>query len=108
METEKLLARMVQVGSVAAVDNAKRMARVKFRDTGILSAWLRVLKSPVFIPSQEEPPRTEFEVGGSGDSAFQSHKHDLVITPWMPAVNDAVLVLYLPVKDGDGYILGGI
>lgn len=26
--------------------------------------------------------------------------------PWAPKVNDTVLVLYLPVFNGDGYILG--
>lgn len=30
------------------------------------------------------------------------------IKPWMPKVNDQVLVLYLPVFNGDGFILGGI
>lgn len=46
--------------------------------------------------------------GGSGDASFASHKHDLIIKPWMPKVNDQVLVLYLPVFNGDGFILGGI
>ena len=28
--------------------------------------------------------------------------------PWMPLVNDTVLTLYLPVFNGDGFVLGGI
>ena len=54
------------------------------------------------------PQRTEFEAGGSGDPAFASHKHDLIIKPYMPKVNDLVLVLYFPVFNGDGVILGGV
>lgn len=108
MDAVKILARLVQVGTVTDADNARRVARVKFHDTGITSAWLHVLKSPPFIPAYEGPQRTEFETGGSGDSAFASHKHDLTILPWMPKVNETVLVVYLPVKEGDGYIVGGI
>lgn len=108
MDAEKILSRLVQVGTVTDVNNGKRIARVKFHDTGITSAWLRVLKSPPFIPDYDVPQRTEFESGGSGDSAFASHKHDLTIKPWMPKVNETVLVVYLPVKEGDGYVIGGI
>ena len=36
------------------------------------------------------------------------HQHDLTIKPWMPLVNDTVLTLYLPVFNGDGFVLGGI
>ncbi|MEN6437013.1 MAG: hypothetical protein ABFD97_00350 [Syntrophobacter sp.] len=28
--------------------------------------------------------------------------------PWMPSINDTVVVLYLPVFNGDGFILGAI
>ncbi len=108
MDAAKILARLVQVGTVTDVNNARRIARVKFHDTGIISAWLRVLRSPPFIPDYDVPQRTEFEAGGAGDSAFERHKHDLIIKPWMPKVNETVLVVYLPVKESDGYIIGGI
>jgi phage baseplate assembly protein gpV len=29
-------------------------------------------------------------------------------TTWLPKVNDAVLVLYLPIFNGNGYILGAV
>ena len=54
------------------------------------------------------PQRTEYESGGSDAAAFANHKHDLTIKPWMPKVNDTVLTLYLPVFNGDGFVLGGI
>ena len=99
---------IVREGKVTAVDNGKRLAKVWFDSMGIESDWLPVLITRDFIPDYDVPQRTEFEAGGSGDPAFASHKHDLIIKPYMPKVNDLVLVLYFPVFNGDGVILGGI
>lgn len=99
---------IVREGKVTAVDNGKRIAKVWFDSMGIESDWLPVLITSDFIPDYDVPQRTEFEAGGSGDPAFASHKHDLIIKPYMPKVNDLVLVLYFPVFNGDGVILGGI
>ena len=98
----------VREGKVTAVDNGKRIAKVWFDSMGIESDWLPVLITRDFIPDYDVPQRTEFEAGGSGDPAFASHKHDLIIKPYMPKVNDLVLVLYFPVFNGDGVILGGV
>ena len=108
MDVGTILSRLVQVGTVTDVDIPKRKARVKFQDTGHTSGWLFVLKNQPFIPDYDVPQRTEYEAGGGGDAAFASHKHDLIIKPWMPKVNDTVVVLYTPVRDGDGFVLGGI
>ena len=99
---------IVREGKVPAVDNGKRIAKVWFDSMGIESDWLPVLITRDFIPDYDVPQRTEFEAGGSGDPAFASHKHDLIIKPYMPKVNDLVLVLYFPVFNGDGVILGGV
>lgn len=102
-----ILENLVRVGTVFAVDDAARKARVRFDDKGLTSGWLSVLKSPPFIPSREES-RTEFAAGGSSDASYENHRHDLVIKPWMPSVNDTVLCLYVPTFNGDGYVLGAI
>lgn len=99
---------IVREGKVTAVDNGKRIAKVWFDSMGIESDWLPVLITRDFIPDYDVPQRTEFEAGGSGDPAFASHKHDLIIKPYMPKVNGLVLVLYFPVFNGDGVILGGV
>lgn len=99
---------IVREGKVTAVDNGKRIAKVWFDSMGIESDWLPVLITRDFIPDYDVPQWTEFEAGGSGDPAFASHKHDLIIKPYMPKVNDLVLVLYFPVFNGDGVILGGV
>ena len=100
MDAEKVLKRLVRVGTVTDIDNAKRKARVKFQDCNMTSGWLHVLDThphiPAYDPAQQ---KTELQDG---------HQHDLTIKPWMPLVNDTVLTLYLPVFNGDGFVLGGI
>ena len=108
MDVEKILKHLVRIGTITVTDPIKRVARVKFEDTGETSGLLYVLANRSYVPDYDVPQRTEFEAGGSGDPAFASHKHDLIIKPWMPKVNAVVLTLYLPVLDGDGFILGEI
>ncbi len=99
---------IVREGTVTAVDNGKRIAKVWFDALGIQSDWLPVLITRDFINDYDVPQCTEYESGGSGGAAFASHKHDLIIKPYMPKVNEKVLVLYFPVFNGDGVILGGV
>lgn len=101
---------IIKLGIVTNVDNAKRLARVKFPGMGLqdTSGWLPVLISRDFIPDYDVPQRTEYEEGGSGAAAYERHKHDLIIKPYMPKVGDQVLALYIPIFNADGFILGGI
>ena len=70
---EELFSRLVQIGTVSALDSARRMARVIFTESGHTSGWLKLLSSCGALE-----------------------------------INDRVLVLYLPVFNGDGFVLGGI
>lgn len=72
MNMEIVLARLVQIGTVSTVDDSQKTARVIFKDTGIMSGWLYIMKH------------------------------------YTPSINDKVLVLYLPVENADGFIIGGI
>ena len=86
------LERLIQVGTVTAVEKSTRKVRVKFQDTGLTSDWLRVVKnSPSISVSQED-----------------GHAHSVAVSHWMPSVNDIVLVIYLPVFNSDGFVIGGI
>lgn len=107
-DTEKILFRLVQIGVVTDRDTEKHKARVIFPTTEITSDWLYVLDNKPFIPGYDVPQETEPESGGSGEEAFAEHKHDLVIKQWMPSIGDRVLVLFLPMFNSDGFILGGI
>jgi hypothetical protein len=104
----------VRVGTVTDVNNDKLIARVLFEDRldgsgqPMTSDWLPVVYHPPFIPDYDVPQRTEYEAGGSGDAEFQSHKHDLIIKPWMPVVNEQVLCLYDGLFNGQGYVIGGV
>ena len=71
-DPERILQRMVQIGKVMATSVARKAARVKFEDTGIISDWLRLLGR----------------------------------NPGMPEIDEQVLCLYFPVRNGDGFILG--
>lgn len=106
---------LVRIGTVTDIDNNKRLARVKYQDTGITSDWLYVVAARPYIPSYDGPQRTEYEAGGSLAEAYASHKHDLDIKPWMPKLDSVVLCLYLPGSDdgdglplfnADGFVLG--
>lgn len=108
MDVEKLVKGLVRLGTVTDTDNAKHRARVKFQGEDFTSGWLYVLDNKPFIPDYDGPQKTEEKSGGSGYGAFDSHAHDLVIKQWMPKVNDTVVVLYLPIFGGDGFVLGGI
>jgi len=106
---DKILERLVQIGTVTAINNGTHKARVKFPSTGITSGWLHVLDNhphiPDFDPAEQE---TEKKSGGSGEEAFAEHAHKLKIKQWMPIVGDTVLCIYLPIWNSDGFVLGGI
>lgn len=95
---------IVREGKVTAVDNTKHIAKVWFDALGIQSDWMPVLVNNDFLPDYGAGQRTEYEAGGT----FERHKHDLIIKPYMPVVNERVLVLYFPVFNADGVILGGV
>lgn len=77
MDLENIVARMVQIGRVSSVNETGRRVRVILSETGVVSDWLPCL------------------------SRF---RHDL--PDQLPKINDRVVVLYLPVADGDGFVLG--
>ena len=113
-ELQNILSRLVQTGTVTAVDSAKRRARVKFKDTGIISDWLYVLQhhgANFYIKPDAKHTHeiTDTFTGGGTASEFPDHDHlpGSHLTYWMPKVNDRVLCLYLPVFNGDGFVLGG-
>lgn len=99
---------MVRFGFVTATDGEKRLARVHFPDLNMESDWLPVLINRDFIPGHDGTQRTEKRAGGSGYAAFESHDHELTIKPYMPRVNEQVVCLYEPVRNGRGVVLGGV
>ena len=105
---------MVRIGNVTAVDNVKRLAQVYFQDMALPSGWIPVLinRDVIHYYPYDVPQWTEFETEWKpdrvGDKDYVDHRHKLIIKPWMPKVNDQVLCLYEPIRDGRGFVLGGI
>lgn len=105
---------LVRVGIVTAADEDKRLAQVYFQDTNLPSGWIPVLinRDVIHYYPYDVPQWTEFEtedkVPQAGETRYVPHRHKVIIKPWMPKVNDQVVVLYEPIRDGRGFVLGGI
>ena len=114
MEGNATLENLVRIGTVQNLDAAKRMARVRFEALGITSGWLVVLQhhsAGVAVAEDNEHTHviTDSFTGGGSASTVPAHNHQGTrLTYWMPKVGESVLVLYLPVFNGDGFILGGL
>lgn len=110
MDELSILKHIVRTGWVSSVNAADRTARVTFYDKGqpFVSGPLKVIQTPPFIPGKDVVQETEEQAGGSGEAAFEKHKHKVIISPWLPSPGDYVLCLYLPTEDGDGFVMGGI
>jgi phage baseplate assembly protein gpV len=107
MDVENILKNLVRIGTVSSIDSTKRIARVIFEDKNMVSGWLIVLQHPgagVYVKPGGEHSH-EISGGGTTETSGQ-HNHESNVTYWMPKINDKVLVLYIPVFNGDGYILG--
>jgi phage baseplate assembly protein gpV len=106
---ENILKNLVRIGTVSSVDPDKRAARVMFKDKDIVSGWLSVLQHPGAGVNVKPEGNHSHDISGGGTTETDGqHEHEANVTYWMPKVNDTVLVLYLPVFNGDGFILGVI
>lgn len=90
---DNILSGLIRVGTVTNVNSSLRQVRVKYKDAGITSNWLPVLQhngASVFVSKSDD------------------HTHSGTVGYWMPNINDTVLVIYLPVFNADGFVIGGI
>lgn len=87
-----MLMNIVRVGTVSSIDAEERTARVTFQDKDdLVSAPLKVLENTPSLTAQ----------------AAEGSNHEIIIKPWMPSVGQSVVCLYVPTKEGDGFVLGG-
>lgn len=93
--------RIAKVGTVTAVAtmNGKIKARVLFGDTKMTSDFLTVL---------QRPKETSAGVTEEAGDPVHTHKVTVNVTQWKPEIGATVLVVYLPVRDSDGFIVGQI
>jgi len=106
---DSILENLVRVGTVSAVDAGRRRARVIFPDMDIVSGWLYVIQTPgAAVNVASAGKHTHDDGAGLPTTESGEHQHSATLSYWMPKVNDTVLVLYLPVFNGDGFVLGVI
>lgn len=90
------LKNMVRIGKVSSINASQNTVRVIFPDlNNMVSGNLRLVQ----------------RMGGSvriGSAGAQPHSHEASLGAWLPEIGEMVLCLYLPVEDGDGFVLGGI
>ena len=86
---DSVLSGLVRYGTVASVSGTR--ARVLFPDLGITSGALPCL--------QHKQAKVEVKEA-------DGHKHDAELDEWVPEVGQKVVCLYLPVDNGDGFVLG--
>lgn len=109
-----IIGSIVRLGDVTAVDAAHCRARVIFRDAGITSGWLYVLQHSgagviVAADGAHTHAISDTYSGGGRAETVNAHTHDgTALGIWVPSVNDAVVCLYLPTFNGDGFILGKV
>lgn len=104
---DNLILRMIQIGTVTAVDAANRKARVTFQDTGITSDWLAVLQRQGEQVAVAEDGLHSHTCTDGDTNATGKHSHPgTAVTAWIPEVNSVVLVVFPPVRDSKGYIIG--
>ena len=111
-DVERVLLRMIRRGFVSDADTDTRKVRVTFDELdGMTSGWLFVPRYPGVVASastvQGHTHSFTDSIGGSGSTSTSgSHTHEITLTDWMPKINERVWVLYYPVDDGDGLVLG--
>ncbi len=115
---DNVIARMVQVGIVTAVDPDEHKCRVKFPDTGLTSDWLQVLRQTPGVSVNDGGSHSHtgsVSVSGSADHSHtasvtinesSNHGHSVEVTAWMPKINDTVVVIYIPIFNSDGFVIG--
>lgn len=82
---------LVRIGVVSSVEGHR--ARVYFEDVDMVSGWLYVL---------------QHSGGAVTVGQAQEHTHTARTGFWMPSVGQRVVCLYLPVFNGDGFVLGAV
>ena len=103
---EAAILRMIQIGTVSAVDEGKHKVMVHHPATGLTSPWLSVLQH--YDADIHVEPDNSHDHSGEV-SGIPDHSHDRTyLEYWMPKVGETVVCVYIGVQDGDGFVLGRV
>ncbi len=92
---------LLRIGTVMAVKADERKVQVFFQDEKFLSDWLKVIKNPPLVCTEESSY-------SSSNPSLPNHSHKVTTQSWLPKVNETVLCIYDSVFNGDGYVLGAL
>ncbi len=99
----------VRIGTVSAVDEDNRTARVRFDADNVTSGWLKVLYSPPNVTTGGRNDDTDSENKSDKDNSSVSNSESCVdVSAWLPTVGETVVCLYGDGFNADGYIIGGL
>lgn len=94
---------IVRIGTVSAVDGKK--ARVMF-DDGMTSGFLYCIQHERAIVNVA-PDNKHAHEGATPEQPEHYHPGS-VLSTWAPSIGETVVVLYIPIFNADGFILGGL
>lgn len=97
---------LVRIGVVSSVDKPKQMARVYYPDmSNMVSDWLKVIQHQRPYTTYDGEHKHTDSMGGE-TTTNGTHRHR--VEPWLPEVNDKVLVLMQEGFNSTGFIVGVI
>jgi hydrogenase maturation factor len=111
---DAILSNLVRIGVVSSVDvtdSTKPKVRVIFTDKDMTSGWLYVLQHVGMTMTVLEGGLHSHEITNAVNETIEEsgmHTHVSQSAAWVPKINDRVLVLYVPIFNGDGFVLGAI
>lgn len=95
----------VRIGTVSAVDEDNRAARVRFDTENLTSGWLKVLCSPPNVTTNGKNDDTDGDIKSDEKNDGESV---VEVSAWLPKVGETVLCIYGDGFNADGYIIGGL
>lgn len=99
----------VRIGTVSAIDEENRTARVRFNEDNVTSGWLKVLHSPPKVTiSGSEDKSDKADDSESDTDTGNIGNINIDVVAWLPVVGETVVCLYGDGFNADGYIIGGL
>lgn len=97
----------VRIGTVSAVDEENRAARVRFDADNVTSGWLKVLYSPPKVTTGGSENKSD-EDNSSESNPDSGGEISVDVSAWLPTVGETVVCIYGDGFNADGYIIGGL
>lgn len=80
------------------------------RDLGLGESYKKSIPDNIKLEKEIEYYKTETDPSCTYTGLLEKKKHETIIEvhPWLPYIGQLVVCLYLPIWNGDGFVLGGL